>query len=65
MVSLEIIRVQGKILQTEEIVLMRLGIYIQIHICMLQQITIKEAMNLKEIIYGREERKRVHDVIIL
>lgn len=65
MVSLEIIRVQGKILQIEEIVLMHLGIYIQIHICMLQQITIKEAMNLKEIIYGREERKRVHDVIIL
>lgn len=44
---------------------MHLGIYIQVHICMLQQITIKEAMNLKEIIYGREERKRVHDVIIL
>lgn len=65
MVSLEIIRVQGKILQIEEIVLMHLGIYIQIHIYMLQQITIKEAMNLKEIIYGRVERKRVHDVIIL
>lgn len=44
---------------------MHLGICIQVHICMLQQITIKEAMNLEEIIYGREKRKRVHDVIIL